>query len=116
MADSKKTGGRGRQMFNAAVQAGGLVVASSLLAGAVQAKDADKKEKAAAKSKDAGGTMALKSAPNAAPDKAAPGSTMALKSAPNAAADKPAPGSTMAWKLAPNSKAAKAEKVNPPKP
>ena len=96
MADSRKTGGRGRQMFNAAVQAGGLVVASSLLAGAVQAKDADKKEKAAAKSKDAGSAMAVKTAPNAAPDKATPGSTMAVK-------------------LAPNSKAAKGEKVNPPK-
>ena len=62
--------------------------------------------------------MAVKQAPNAAPEKAAPGSTMAVKEAPNTAADRPQPGGTMVWKMAPNSKAAKAdkpEKVNPPK-
>jgi len=85
MADSRNAGGRGRKLLTVAVRAGGLVVASGLISGGVQAKDADKK---ALKIKD-------------------PGSTMAVKQAPNAAPAKPAPGSTMAWKLAPNSAAAK---------
>ena len=98
MPVQRKNGGTGRKVMKAAVRAGGLVVASSLLAGTANAKDDDRK---AAKSKPAAD------------------STMAVKTAPSAtAADKMQPGGTMAWKLAPNSKAAKgekAEKVNPPK-
>jgi hypothetical protein len=113
VADTRKTGGRGRRMLKAAVQAGGLVVASGLISGAAHAKDADKK--IAAKGKDPASNMAVKYAPNSA-SKSEPGSAMAFKLAPNSAANKSAPGSTMAIKQAPNSKALKkAEKVNPPK-
>jgi hypothetical protein len=100
MAHTSTKRGRGRSVLKTAARAGGIVVATGLIAGVALAKD-EKKSKDESGKKSA---MAVKTAPGSAMAvKTAPGGTTAWKVAPNSAmAVKTAPGGAVAVKTAPN--------------